>query len=224
MFKKIFYLLCLLTFFPCFNQGCNYSENNLSSETGHDYLIKINNTIITITDFNMAFEANNILNADIIPQNKQDLCRDKIFFLNQYVEELILLERAKETGISIPDSDMKNSISKIKKEYPERIFDQLFIDQAIPLTLWKKRFKISLLLQKVIKKDLEDNITIAKGEISAFLAQQDDAAKPVNQQKIIKYLRKEKAQKAYPEWIKKLSIRYNVNIHENGLHEIMRSL
>ena len=222
MLKKIIYLLYILIFFLYFNAGCNYSENNSYSETDRDYLIKVNNTIATIADFNMAFETNNILNTDIIPQNGQNLCKDKIFFLNQYVEELILLERCKETGISISDHDMENSILKIKKEYPEGVFERLFIEQAIPFNLWKKKFKINLLMQKVIKKDLEDNITIDPGEISAFLAQQNDAAKPVNQQKIIKYLRKEKAQKAYGEWLNKLSSRYNVNIHENALHEIMR--
>ncbi len=222
MLKKTIYPFSTLIFFLYFNAGCNYSGNNPYAETGSDYLIKANNTIATITDFNMAFEVNNILNTDIAPQNKQDIFRDKIFFLNQYVEELILLERAKETGISISASNMENSISKIKKEYPEGIFEQLFIDQAIPFNLWKKRFKLNLLMQKVIEQDLEYNMIIASGEISAFVAQQGDAAKSANEQKIIKYLRKEKAQKAYSEWINQLTSRYNVNIHKNRLHEIMR--
>jgi len=206
----------------CLLCGCSDKE---------EYLIRVNNSsVLTVADFKEAFNA---LEAALPHNEKQSpvvLRHTLKRFLKQAAEELILLERAKELEIFVNDSEVSTVVEQIKDDYPEGTFEQIFLENAVSYNLWRKNLKIRLIKEKLIKKELEDNIIITEEEIADHYekyfkknAQQKSLKNRPEQlnKKIETILRKKKAEDAFVSWIKKLRQRYTVEINEEQLKALI---
>jgi hypothetical protein len=147
-------------------------------------------------------------------------------------EEKILLERADELGITMTDSQVENALKDIKRDYPDNVFQEILLEYAIPYQSWKEGLKTRLLIEKLITQELGDKIEITQDDISKYYEEhlKDDDTSPdvkavskdINDT-IIKILRKEKMEKAYALWIKKLKNKYAVEINKKELEKMTRS-
>ena len=206
--------------------GCSDFEYKQRDEC----FIKVGNRTLTVADFHKAFE----IAKNAYPHNKiqrTDVIREaRIRLIQQMTEEMILLERAEELGITITDSQVEKALSDIKKDYPNNIFQETLLEYAIPYQSWREGLKIRLLLEKVITQDLGDKIEITHDDILKYYEAHfngdntspdvKDVSKDINDT-IIKILRKEKMEKAYALWIKKLKSRYAVEINKKALEKMI---
>ncbi len=205
--------------------GCSDFEHKQRNE----YFIKVGDRTITVADFNKAFE----IAKNAYPQNRiqrPDVNREvRLRLIQQLTEEMILLERAEELGITITDSQVEKALRDIKKDYPDNVFQEILLEYAIPYQSWKEGLKTRLLMEKVITQELGDKIEITHDDISKYYEEhfKDDNTSPdaktvskdINNI-IIKILRKEKMEKAYVSWIKKLKNKYAVEINKKELEKM----
>jgi len=120
-------------------------------------------------------------------------------------------------------------LKDIKRDYPDNVFQEILLEYAIPYQSWREGLKTRLLMEKVIAQELGDKIEITHDDISKYYEEHfeaDDTPPDVNEVSkdtnniIIKILRKEKIEKAYTSWIKKLKKKYAVEINKKELEKM----
>lgn len=144
--------------------GCSDSEHKQKDE----YLIKVRNRTVTVADFNKAFEiAKNAYPHNSIQQ--PEVIREvRLRLVQQMSEEMILLERADELGITVTDSQVEKALIDIKKDYPDNVFQETLLEYAVPYPSWREGLKTRLLMEKVISQELDDKIEISNDDISTY--------------------------------------------------------
>ncbi len=196
-----------------------------SPEIGETYLVRVGKETFTIEDFKRSFELAKIAYEDDTLTDQKILIEIQTRHLKDIIEELILLERANELHLEISEQELENVVWKIQKDYPDRSFEQIFLEKAISYSFWKESLRKKLLKDRVIFEELEKNILVLTEEINEFYENHFDAAfiHPENEKKamaisqeIIRQIRREKAKKQYPIWIKELWARYGVELNETA--------
>lgn len=204
--------------------GCSDVEHKQKDE----YFIKVGSRTITVADFNKAFEiAKNAYPHNSIQQ--PDVIREaRLRLVQQMTEEMILLQRAEELGVTIKDSEVEKTLEELKRDYPDNVFQEILLEYAIPYRSWREGLKTRLLMEKVIAKELGDHIEITHDDISKYYEEHfkdDDTSSVVKEVPedinniIKKILRKEKMEKTYAPWIEKLKNNYVVEINKKELEK-----
>jgi hypothetical protein len=187
---------------------------------------------MTVTEFNRTFELAKAAYPHNVLQNPDVLKIVRSRLLSQITEEMILMQRASEIGVTITDEELEKAIADIKKDYPENIFEQTLLEQAIPYRSWKKGLKIRLLKEKIISEELLDNVRISAEDISKYIDENltggDDDLSLRKQsthldEAIIERLRRERAEAAYRSWMKSLQERYTIEINKAQWEKIASS-
>ena len=208
--------------------GCMASETDAPSE----YLIRVGNRVMTVADFNRTFELAKAAYPHNVLQNEAVLKIIRSRLLSQITEEMILMQRAAEIQVSVTDEELEKAISDIKKDYPDGVFKQTLLEYAVSYPSWKQGLKIRLLKEKVVAKELLENVRISAEDISKYIEEhvndeEDDlnfseGSKELNE-KIIHRLRREKAEAAYGSWIKALQEKYIIEINRTQWEKIASS-
>ncbi len=199
--------------------GCMNSESNLD----HEPLIRVGDRILTVLDFNKAFEIAKTAYPHNFKDDPEDFRNARLRLLNQLVVEMIILERADELGLSISGEEIDKAVSEIKSDYPEDTFETALLEYAVSYESWEARLKNRLLMQKVVDNELKDQIAITPEDIALYYeknyeateadAESTSADKDINEN-IIKHLRQQKAEQAYKIWIKELKGKYSIEIND----------
>jgi len=156
----------------------------------------------------------------------------KLRLLHQLTEELILLERADELNLVVSDSELEAAIKKIRTDYPEGEFENILVEQAIVYGEWKDQLRTRLLKEKVVREDLETSISLTPEEVSAayeanFPARSMDKDRNMNDpaadEKVVKLVRRQKAQEVYQKWLLDFKARYAVEINAPAWEELIGS-
>jgi hypothetical protein len=221
--------IIIIVIFMLFLCGCDIKgcipENKVYQSK--DYIIKVGSKKLTeemfykILDFTKTEYASDIIN------NAKALKAVKVHLLIELTEELVLLQKAEEMRITVPDKELEKAIDDIIKDYPEKsLFEEMFIKSAVSYKLWKARLKNRLIIDKVIKSELFDKVEIKPEDIKKYYeetylkniipnSEEDHLA--VNSQvaeQIIINLKNQKAEKAYDKWIEKIKNQYTIEINE----------
>ena len=187
------------------------------------YLVKVGDTILTVSEFNEVFEISKSAysHSDIMdPKVVADI---KLRLLNQMIEEMIILEKANAIGISISDGELEKEVQKIKADYPDDVFEEMLLEAAVSFEAWKKRLKTQLIARRFIQAELESKITITSEEVSQYYAKHfpddtkdrpDGKEQGITDEMVLRMLKSEKVQASYAEWMKKN--RRNVTIDINS--------
>ncbi|MDP3286515.1 MAG: SurA N-terminal domain-containing protein, partial [Desulfobacterales bacterium] len=97
---KIFTKYALLVVFML--SGCSGTESVQSDE----YLVRIDENVLTVLDFQRAFEIAKSAYPHDIAQESSVYREVKQQLLNQMIEELIVVQRAKELNITVIDQEL----------------------------------------------------------------------------------------------------------------------
>ena len=215
LFKTI-WLIGPISFLFLFS-GCGEKGSGL----GNEVLIRVGDRVVTVLDFNEAFEISKIA-FDSTSEQADDLREAQLRLLNELILEVILLERADEIGISVTDSELEKAVAAIKSDYPPGEFEETLLEFAVSYDTWESRLKTRLTMEKVIEKELENRITITPEDIAEyykknFQGKKDEsdstpAAGDINEI-IVKQLRREKAEESYKTWIEELKAKYEIEIN-----------
>jgi len=227
IFYKLSLILTVLLILSILS-GCADPE----AKRGDEYLIRVGKGITTIDEFKRTFEIVKAAYSHNALKSSAYLREARLSLLNQLVEQMIILERAREQNIGISDSEVEEVIAGIKKDYPEGEFDKTLLEYAISYQSWKEALKNRLLIEKVIAEELEEKVVITPGIISEYYERnydkfflnsgsKEDSAN-INEF-IIKHLRKEKVEEAYKGWIKELKKNYKIEMNRDRWEEIASS-
>lgn len=216
-FPKIFCVIgsIVLLFFL---SACEQKETDL----GKEVLIRVADRVMTVLDFNNAFEITKIAYEDNIKEQPEDLRKAQIRLLNQLTVEMILLERAEELRISITEAELEQAVSAIKGDYPEGEFEKTLLEFAVSYDSWKDRLRNRLILDKVIEEELKNRITITAEDISEYYQKNyqgreaesgaGQSSEDINEA-IVKQLRRQKAEETYNPWIEALKEKYEIEVN-----------
>jgi len=220
--------LIIFLIFPVLFSGCSNPENSSRNE----YLIKVGEHIATVVDFQKAFEAASVVYPHNMPQESPAHKEAQIRLLKQMTEELILLERAKELNITVTDEEIKKAVAEIKADYPDEVFEETLLEYAVSYEAWEKALKTRLLMEKLIAKELKDQIDITADDISEYYKEnykngQLDSEMAMNSndinEKIVEHLRRQKTEAAYKLWIEKIQKKYEIEINKEQWEKIISS-
>ena len=188
--------------------------------------------VVTVLDFNKAFEISKIEFAHSTSEQSEDLRKAQLRLLNELILEMVLLERAHEIGISDTDIEHERAVAAIKSDYPSGEFEETLLEYAVSYETWESRLKTRLIMEKVIEKELENRITITSEDIAEyykknFQGQKDEsestpAAGDINEI-IVKQLRREKSEETYKTWIEELKSKYEIEINDEQWEKITDS-
>jgi hypothetical protein len=205
--------------------GCMNSESNPNAEQ----LIRVGTRVLTVLDFNQAFEIAKTAYPHNLRYEPDDYRNVQLRLLNELTIEMIILERAAELGITISEEEVENAVADVKKDYPEDTFEKTLLEFAISFEAWQDRLRNRLLMEKVIDQELKDQIIITSEDIaqyyeSNFKSKLPDAdsemiREDINEM-IIEQLRREKMEQAYQMWINKLKQQYPIEINSIQLERI----
>ena len=208
--------------------GCGEKDPGL----GNEVLIRVGDRVVTVLDFNEAFEISEIAFAHGSSEQSEDLRKAQLRFLNELILEMILLERADEIGISVTDIELEGAVAAIKSDYPSGEFEKSLLEFAVSYETWESRLKTRLIMEKVIEKELENRITITPEDIAAHYKKNFQGKKsefestPASgdiHEIIVKQLRREKAEERYKTWIEELKTNYKIEIDNEQWEKIAGS-
>lgn len=203
-------LLLLLAF------GCDTRDK---AADGH-YLLRIGRLAVTGKDYLDALEVMKASYPYEALQDEQVVIMLKTRLLKQLTEELILTKRAEELGLSVSESEVEEVVKAVKESYPDGAFEKTLLEKAIPPHAWEKRVAMRLLTEKVIDKELVSTISLTPEEVNEFYRAYYSTGLPENvlpeiiDAAFVKQLRREKAEKQYPQWINNLQQKYNIELNE----------
>ena len=227
LFALTIWLLGTVLLFGFFG-GCMNSESNLD----HEPLIRVGDRILTVLDFNKAFEIAKAAYPHNFKDDPEEFRNARLRLLNQLVVEMIILERADELGLSISSEEINKAVSEIKSDYPEDTFEKTLLENAVSYESWEARLKNRLLMQKVVDHELKSQIAITPEDIASYYeknyeatdadAESISADKDINEN-IIKHLRQQKAEQAYKIWIKELKGKYSIEINDTHWEKLSGS-
>ena len=193
-----------------------------TTDYGDEVLLRVGDSVLTVLDFNEAFEISKTAYAHNIRQESDDLRDAQMRLLNQLTVELLMLERAKELEISVSDDELEQAVSEIKSDYPEGQFEETLLEFAVSYDAWRNRLKIRLTMDKVVEAELKNRISISPEDISQYYQKnfegqkvESDTTQPPEDinETIVKQLRREKAEQAYKTWIEDLKTKYDIEIN-----------
>jgi hypothetical protein len=209
--------------------GCADTDNDSSGA----YLVRVGNQVVSVVDFNKAFEIAKTAYSHNIMQNPNDVKEAQIRLLNQMTEELILIERASEMEIQVTEEEVENEITKIKEDYPsDDVFKQTLLEYAVSYESWRKGLKTRLLMEKLVENELKNRIVISPDEIAKYYkenySEEQTTQAPVQgghdiDAIIVEQLRRKKTEEAYKAWIEKLQKRYPIEINKKEWEKILSS-
>jgi len=206
--------------------GCSGHDTG----TGDEYLIRIGERVVTVADFNRAFEIAKTAYTHNNLQNPEDTNGAQLRLLNQMTEELVLLQRAGELGIGVSDEELEKAIEKIRADFPDDAFEQTLLEYAVSYKSWKSGLKTRLLMEKLVQQELKDETVIQPDEVAKFYqenynndaTQSGDTRNPAAVEEIIvKQLRRVKIENAYRKWIENLRKRYTIDINKDQWNKIL---
>ena len=88
--------------------GCMNSGSNPDNEP----LIRVQDRILTVLDFNKAFEITQTEYPHNFKDEPEDFRNARLRLLNELVVEMIILERAQELGLSISGDEIQKAVSR----------------------------------------------------------------------------------------------------------------
>lgn len=206
--------------------GCSGHDTG----TGDEYLIRIGERVVTVADFNRAFEIAKTAYTHNSLQNPEDTKDARLRLLNQMSEELVLLQRAGELGLGVSDEELEKAIEKIKADFPDDAFEQTLLEYAVSYKSWENGLKTRLLMEKLVQQELQDETVIQPDEVARFYkenynndaTQSGDTRNPAAVEEIIvKQLRRVKIENAYRSWIENLRKRYTIDINRDQWNKIL---
>ncbi|MCP4747813.1 MAG: hypothetical protein GY874_16995 [Desulfobacteraceae bacterium] len=223
MVNRFFVIALMIFMFALCLQGC------LCKDSENDYLVRAGSRTITVAEFMRTFET---VREEVFAGQEHEnpaLLNDlRMRVLNQITEELIISEQAKTLSLTVSEDELKQAVITVKADYPEDTFQTTLLENAVSYEAWEKKLQVRLLTEKVIAAELIDQVRITSEDVAAYYKNhypEGIAGGEKNEQahkRIIKHLRRQKAQEAYKEWIDGLYKVYPVDINKKIWNQICR--
>ena len=203
--------------------GC---KNN-SSSFEEAFLLKTGASVITVGDYIASLEIAKIAYSHSDIKQSGTFRKIQLRLFSQLAEEIIMMEIAHEKNIVISEQELDKAINNVKEDYPEGVFEEMLLENAITFDLWKKNLGRRLLMEKVLDQEIDLKIDITPEVIEAYYK---NNKKPVDVEKgenseekysrLIRKIRMDKKQEKYQQWIEKKKKDYSIEVNEKVWEKI----
>lgn len=129
---------------------------------GRDYAAIVNGEKIPIQDFEDRLKVRMALMENASALGSEDKMRIRKEFLNELIDEKILLTRARALGLSVSTDELNKRLEEIKADYPEGL-EKIF-PKSKDFNSWKEDLKKRMLLEKLVEKDVNSAVTVTDAE------------------------------------------------------------
>jgi hypothetical protein len=218
----------LLVFWAFLLLGCEREQ-----AASNPVLMQTANRIVTVAEYQQEL---NIYRTATGVYPQEDLTADRemqVRFVSQLADQLVLLEHARALAIEVSDRDLEAALADIQRDYPDDVFEQLLLENAITLEAWKASLRTRLAIERVIQQELENEVRISEEDMAQFMTQmhstrQDgdtdspaEANRTPSDKAIVNQLRRSKTETAFSAWMAALKKKYPVEINQAVLSEVL---
>jgi hypothetical protein len=218
--RVVFFLIVVLS---CLMPWCNPGEEVADKTV--DYLLKSGDLVITDREFSEELELKRAAYSYGIQNNPDEFNTLVIELVDQLSEELVLRRAAVDRGIYVTDQEMQANEEAFRQDYPEDSFEKMLVENAVSHRFWRHRLKLNLLFDRLIDKDLRQKIEITPREmIAGYNDLKNNSEEMPDEAALIKKIRMEKAEAAYPGWIDKLEKLYPVSINRVKINRYLKTI
>jgi hypothetical protein len=153
-----------------------------------------------------------------------------IRFIQQMAEQMVLLAYAQDIGVEVSPEALDRAVDEIRGDYPDDMFEQMLLENAVNLEDWKDTLRMRLTIDKLVEQELESKIQITEEDIADYYERHGSQTPPLNNEKeaaepidqlLVQQIRREKTELAYTPWIEQLKARYPVKIDEAVAQQII---
>jgi parvulin-like peptidyl-prolyl isomerase len=130
-------------------------------------LARIDDTLITLEDFNNKYEEMKLENQ-FSPGGHEALMQMKTELLNQLIEEVLILKVAQRQGLSVTDEEMERQIMDTKEDYKGESLREYLNRQGLSFEVWKERVGQKLLIEKTIRTNCHYEEPVGIEEVRAY--------------------------------------------------------
>ena len=104
----------------------------------------------------------------------------KMSFLNKLIETELLLQEAELRGIQVTDEELDHEINQLKEDYPKDTLEEALVRIGIKLEEWREERREKLLIDKLIKREVDSVIHVSEQDISQYYKEHlDEFKQPV---------------------------------------------
>jgi hypothetical protein len=205
--------------------GCGSSER----ERTEDYLLRLGEFEVTRHEFMQAFELAKAAHPGSTDSDSPELQQARRRLRDEMSIDLILLQRSRELGVTVSAAELEAAVNAVKADYPPGVFEQTFVESALPFEAWKQRLGSRLLMDKLVEVELQPHVTISAEDLAVYYAQNygGKAAGADTEQKferlketLVADLHRAKTEEAFSAWIDGLRSRYPVEVNASAWERI----
>lgn len=132
-------------------------------------LARVGQDVITIAEFEESFSSTGKRYASNYPMDRKNSLKLKAAYLNQLIEEKLIMTEAERMKISVGTEEIDAAIAGLKKNYgDDNSFKKVFIDEHLDLAVWREKVKKKLLVEKVIYQTVSSKVAISDDEIKEY--------------------------------------------------------
>ena len=155
----------LALFLLLFALGCTQETNEKEDEV----LASIAGIVITVKQFDDAFSSSGRRYGSNRPLDRTSTLKLKATYLNQMIEERLILMEAKRMSITVGKEEIDAAVAGIRKNYGDsESFRKVFVDGHINMQKWREKVGRKLLVEKVIFSSLSAKVTVSPEELEAY--------------------------------------------------------
>ncbi len=189
------------------------------------YLLRVGPDVVTVLDYEKAVELAKAAYPRSALEDPKTEHAIKLRVLREMTEDLVLRQRARELGITVSDAEVEKAEKRIRSDYPDGVFEETLLENAVSYTAWKEKLRSRLLAEKLIAQDLESHIQISARDVAAYYAAHrgelaedpdEDGDSPLPKavdERIVRDLKRKKAEEAYTGWMDSLQDKYLIDIN-----------
>lgn len=214
---KVVLQLLGLVFVFLIGAGCQNNSTTIEDE----FLLRTGGAVITVGDYMRSLEIAKSAYSHSVLQKPDSFRKIQLRLFSQLAEEMIVMEVAKEKKIVVSEAELQAEVAAVKKNYPEGVFEEMLLENAITYELWEAMLKRRLLMDKVLAEELDLTIHITPEVIEEYykknnIAVDTELAEDSDKvyERLIKRMRLEKKEKSYQVWIEEKKKAYPIEVNE----------
>ncbi|MDM8516156.1 SurA N-terminal domain-containing protein [Desulfobacterales bacterium HSG16] len=195
--NKWLVLITLLSTLIVFSCSASQTEEDIDGP-----LIQVGEITMSLTEFNQVFEIAKSAYPYDTTKNSEALEKVSSEIMDQMIERMVLIQLAKEQGMTISDAALLKRVKSLKQGYTDQEFEKALLESAVSYHVWEKELKVRLLIEKVISVEMKNLSQMAANPATS--GQMDE--------NLVKVLKQNQMQKAYGIWIRQLQESYTIKI------------
>ncbi len=134
-------------------------------------LFKVAGRQVSLDQFRTLFDATLHPEQNLTAEQRGELERS---FLVQMVDRELTLAEAARLQVVLSAEELSAAIEEHRRDYPEAEFQQMLRERGLPLERWRQELEQSLLMEKVVRQAVYEQVEVSDEDVAAYYKEQKD--------------------------------------------------